>query len=140
MENKKAFSLKEVLVILVAMVLIATIAVIVALPIIKATVQETVREELSKMDDSDSDEVSEYTEKARESRDAANIRAAIAEVSAEGLSTGTNQSKTVQLTQDGDFEYVGDDIGGEPVSTFANAKSVTVHYDAGTGSITFTTG
>ena len=107
--NKKGFTLIEMLVV------IAIIAILVAIiiPIVSAA-----------------------TEKARESRDAANIRAAIAEVSAEGLSTGTNQEKTVTLTQTGSWEYEVDDIGGYPMSNFSGS-SVKVIYTASTGEISF---
>ena len=91
--------------------------------------------------DSENTPVRKYTsartEKANESRDAANIRAAISEVTVEGLSNNKNVSKTVELTQTGDFEYVVDDIGGEPVSTFANKTSITVTYNATSGEVTF---
>lgn len=108
--NKKGFTLIEMLVV------IAIIAILVAIiiPIVSAA-----------------------TEKARESADAANIRAAIAEVTANGLSNGTDQSKTVALTQNGSFEYEVDDIGGYGVDTFANKTSVTVNYDAEAGTVSF---
>lgn len=107
--NKKGFTLIEMLIV------IAIIAILVAIiiPVVSAA-----------------------TEKARESRDAANIRAAIAEVSAEGLSTGTNKSKTVTLTQNGAWEYEVDDIGGYPMSNFSG-ESVTVTYNAASGEISF---
>lgn len=107
--NKKGFTLIEMLVV------IAIIAILVAIiiPIVSAA-----------------------TEKARESRDAANIRAAIAEVSAEGLSTGKDQSKTVTLTQTGAWEYEVDDIGGYSMDKFTGT-SVKVNYVAASGEITF---
>lgn len=96
--NKKGFTLIEMLVV------IAIIAVLVAIiiPVISAA-----------------------TEKAKESSDAANIRAAIAQVSAEGLSKGKATAVTVKQTQKGSFDQAftsTDKIGGYSVSKFAGAK------------------
>lgn len=109
--NKKGFTLIEMLVV------IAIIAILVAIiiPVVTAA-----------------------TEKANESRDAANIRAAIAEVSAKGLSEGTNQSKEVTLKQTGKFDKAfktGDKIGEFDVSVFESKTSVTISYDATTGAV-----
>ena len=108
--NKKGFTLIEMLVV------IAIIAILVAIiiPVVSAA-----------------------TEKAKESRDAANIRAAIAEVTANGLSAGTNQEKVVSLEQTGEFKYEVEDIGGFEMSNFNNKTSVKVIYTASTGEVTF---
>ncbi len=104
--NKKGFTLIEMLVV------IAIIAVLVAIiiPVISAA-----------------------TEKAKESSDAANIRAGIAQVSAEGLSKDSAEKVEVVLTQSGDFDQAfktGDKIGGYPVSDFASKTKVTITWDA----------
>ena len=104
--NKKGFTLIEMLVV------IAIIAVLVAIiiPVISAA-----------------------TEKAKESSDAANIRSAIAQVSAEGLSNDSATTVEVVLTQSGSFDQAfeaGDKIGGYDVSTFASKSKVTVSWDA----------
>lgn len=111
--NKKGFTLIEMLVV------IAIIAILVAIiiPVVSAA-----------------------TERAAESRDAANIRAAIAEVSAEGLAENADKtSDTITLEQSGTFDYV-DDIGGKAASTFNGAKTVTVKFTASTGEVSFEIG
>ncbi len=108
--NKKGFTLIEMLVV------IAIIAILVAIiiPVVSAA-----------------------TEKAREASDAANIRAAIAEVTANGLSTGEDQEKTVTLTQTGAFDKNEDlkDIGGFALTNFNNKTSVKITYTASTGAV-----
>lgn len=109
--NKKGFTLIEMLVV------IAIIAILVAIiiPVVAAA-----------------------TEKAREAADAANIRAAIAEVTANGLSTSQDQSKTVTLTQKDNFDKNTDlkDIGGFALTNFNGKTSVTITYTASTGVVT----
>ncbi len=106
--NKKGFTLIEMLVV------IAIIAILVAIiiPVISAA-----------------------TEKAKESSDAANIRAAIAQVSAEGLSKDSATDVTVNLTQTGEFDQAfnkdKDKIGGYSVSKFKGSEvTVVVSWDA----------
>lgn len=104
--NKKGFTLIEMLVV------IAIIAILVAIiiPVISAA-----------------------TEKAKESADAANIRAAIAQVSAEGLSNDSATPVEVEITQSGSFDQAfesGDKIGGYDVSAFASKSKVVVSWDA----------
>ena len=83
--NKKGFTLIEMLVV------IAIIAVLVAIVI---------------------PVVGNSTEKAKEAKDAANVRSAIAEVTTSAL-TGTPAGKTVTLTQTGTIESTDlTDIGG----------------------------
>lgn len=103
--NKKGFTLIEMLVV------IAIIAILVAIVI---------------------PVVGNSTEKAKEAKDAANIRSAIAEVTTNAL-TGTAAEKTVTLSQKLAFDsFTGDeamtDIGGFPLSIFSGATSVKVNY------------
>lgn len=108
--NKKGFTLIEMLVV------IAIIAILVAIiiPVVSAA-----------------------TERATESRDAANIRAAIAQVSADGLATNTNKEATVVLKQtDKDFTYITDKIGSFDPSEFKGMAEVKVTFTASTGAIT----
>lgn len=103
--NKKGFTLIEMLVV------IAIIAILVAIVI---------------------PVVGNSTEKAKEAKDAANIRSAIAEVTTLALGGDTGATKTVTLSQTGSFDNLGTDateIGGYAISSFANAKTVTVSYD-----------
>ena len=100
--NKKGFTLIEMLVV------IAIIAILVAIVI---------------------PVVGNSTEKAKEAKDAANIRSAIAEVTTSALA-GTYEAKTVTLTQNGDFDTMTDemtDIGGFSLDNFAVA-SVEIEY------------
>ena len=113
--NKKGFTLIEMLVV------IAIIAILVAIVI---------------------PVVGNSTEKAKEAKDAANIRSAIATVTAKAL-TGNVEAVTVNLTQTGEFNSfnvtTGDgaavtttsemaNIGGFDLSIFAGQSSVTVNY------------
>lgn len=109
--NKKGFTLIEMLVV------IAIIAILVSIVI---------------------PVVGNSTEKAKEAKDAANIRAAITEATAKGLANGTSASVTVNLTQSGDFETLGTGakIANFEPSTFANKASVTITYTVATGEIT----
>ena len=105
--NKKGFTLAELLIV------VAIIAVLVAISIPVFTTQ---------------------LEKAREATDAANIRAAYAEVMTEALTNADNDaSQTVELkqTQNG-WQGDIDDIGGIDVSDLGvgKDKTVTVTYDA----------
>ena len=109
--NKKGFTLIEMLVV------IAIIAILVAIVI---------------------PVVGNSTEKAKEAKDAANIRSAIAEITTLALSGETDEEKTVTLSQDGAFEYLGEDadsIGGYKIDDFADAESVTVKYNEDTMSV-----
>ena len=115
--NKKGFTLIEMLVV------IAIIAILVAIVI---------------------PVVGNSTEKAKEAKDAANIRAAIAEVTTSAL-TGTATPKEVKLSQSGEFNsFTGadamTDIGGFPLSIFNGAKSVNVGYCDTCKSVTVTVG
>ena len=113
--NKKGFTLIEMLVV------IAIIAILVAIVI---------------------PVVGNSTEKAKEAKDAANIRSAIATVTAQAL-TGNATSVNVNLTQTGNFDSFNvttgegeaatttsdlTNIGGFDLSIFANQTSVTVTY------------
>lgn len=103
--NKKGFTLIEMLVV------IAIIAVLVSIVI---------------------PVVGNSTEKAKEAADAANIRAAIAEVTTKGLSGETVTPVVVNLKQSGNFDANEDlknsKIGGYDVSTFAGKSKVTVGW------------
>ena len=105
--NKKGFTLIEMLVV------IAIIAILVAIVIPTVT---------------------SATEKAKEAKDAANIRSAIAEVTTAALSGDPNASKTVALTQTGDFDQNADlttanNIGGLSLANFNNKSSVKISWD-----------
>ena len=94
--NKKGFTLIEMLVV------IAIIAVLVAIVI---------------------PVVGNSTEKAKEAKDAANVRSAIAEVTTSAL-TGTATGKTVELTQTGVIESTDlTDIGGFDNTIFVASGS-----------------
>ena len=98
--NKKGFTLIEMLVV------IAIIAVLVSIVI---------------------PVVGNSTEKAKEAADAANIRAAIAEVTTKALGDGTGSSKTVKMTQ-GATGFVSTDltsIGGLTSDQFNTIKACT---------------
>ena len=115
--NKKGFTLIEMLVV------IAIIAILVAIVI---------------------PVVGNSTEKAKEAKDAANIRSTIAEVTTQAL-TGTATPKDVALSQSGAFDsFTGadamTDIGGFPLSIFNGASSVTVGYCDTCKSVTVTVG
>ena len=102
--NKKGFTLIEMLVV------IAIIAVLVAIVI---------------------PVVGNSTEKAKEAKDAANIRSAIAEVTTQGLAGTYTTAETVNLTQSEAFTALGDDltdIGGFSKDIFAGQTSVSVGY------------
>lgn len=92
--NKKGFTLIEMLVV------VAIVAVLVAIVI---------------------PVVGNSTEAAKEAADAANIRAAISEVTTKALTGDATATKTVTLTQDGGFTENDDleNIGGFPLSLFA---------------------
>ena len=115
--NKKGFTLAELLVV------VAIIAVLVAIAIPIFTAQ---------------------LEKAREATDAANLRAAYAEVVTAGLTEDSvNYSKTVAATQKTagwqgtDYSSKGSaKIGG--MSVEATTTSWTVKYDATTSAVTIT--
>lgn len=110
--NKKGFTLIEMLVV------IAIIAVLVAIVI---------------------PVVGNSTEKAKEAADAANIRAAISEVTTKALMGETGASKSVELSQSGDFDsfIVGEgnsavnemaNIGGFALEHFNGKTEVVVSY------------
>ena len=107
--NKKGFTLIEMLVV------IAIIAVLVSIVI---------------------PVVGNSTEKAKEAKDAANIRSAIATVTTKALAGNAAATETVTLTQTGAFDSFKDNagnsemanIGGFPLSTFASKTSVTITY------------
>ena len=104
--NKKGFTLIEMLVV------IAIIAILVAIVI---------------------PVVGNSTEKAKEAKDAANIRSAIAEVTTQALSGNVSFVKSVPLSQTGDFDTMeGEltDIGGYAIGCFADVEVVEVSYDA----------
>ena len=104
--NKKGFTLIEMLVV------IAIIAILVAIVI---------------------PVVGNSTEKAKEAKDAANIRSAIAEVTTAALSGTYTGPKTVTLSQSDAFDTMPDDmkeIGGYDIDDFANVSSVEVSFDA----------
>ena len=111
--NKKGFTLIEMLVV------IAIIAILVSIVV---------------------PTVSAATEKAKEAKDAANIRSAIAEVTAKALSGNTSASETVKLTQTGAFDKNTDlkDIGGFALDQFASKTQVVVTWDDATGEIVLT--
>lgn len=100
--NKKGFTLIEMLVV------IAIIAVLVSIVI---------------------PVVGNSTEKAKEAKDAANIRSAIAEVTTKALAGETGATKPVDLTNDGGFTTLSEmaDIGGFPKTMF-DGSDVTVAY------------
>lgn len=115
--NKKGFTLAELLVV------VAIIAVLVAISIPIFTSQ---------------------LEKAREATDAANLRAAYAEVMVAGLTDDTaNQSKSVVLTQtqDGWQDTSITDIGGIKTATddvlkaVGKGQTIKVTYDADKGAV-----
>lgn len=112
--NKKGFTLIEMLVV------IAIIAILVSIVI---------------------PVVGDSTEKAREARDAANIRAAITEVTAEGVSTGDDATTTVKLTQKGNFDKITEmtDIGGIALTEFASKTEVTIKYTYSNGTVSVVT-
>ena len=104
--NKKGFTLIEMLVV------IAIIAILVAIVI---------------------PVVGNSTEKAKEAKDAANIRSAIAEVTTAALSGTYTGPKTVTMTQNGAFDTMASDlteIGGYAISDFSGVSSVEVSFDA----------
>ena len=104
--NKKGFTLIEMLVV------IAIIAILVAIVI---------------------PVVGNSTEKAKEAKDAANIRSAIAEVTTQALSGNTTFSKEVTLSQTEAFDTMEDDltdIGGYDVADFEDVEKVEVAYNA----------
>ena len=100
--NKKGFTLIEMLVV------IAIIAILVAIVI---------------------PVVGNSTEKAKEAKDAANIRAAIAEVTTKALGGTANPTKVVDVTNDGGFTTMTDmaNVGGFDTSIF-KGEDVTVSY------------
>lgn len=111
--NKKGFTLIEMLVV------IAIIAILVAIVI---------------------PVVGNSTEKAKEAKDAANIRSAIAEVTTRALGGETTATKSVNLTHSGDLETTEiTDIGGFAKSCFANNaagnKVIQVSYCATCNSV-----
>ena len=104
--NKKGFTLIEMLVV------IAIIAILVAIVI---------------------PVVGNSTEKAKEASDAANIRAAIAQVTTQALSGDeTDANKvTVEMSQDGEFEHNADltNISGYDLSNFEE-DTIVISWDA----------
>ena len=108
--NKKGFTLIEMLVV------IAIIAVLVSIVI---------------------PVVGNSTEKAKEAKDAANIRSAIAEITTAALTGEGATTKTVALTQTGEFNQNAEltqagQIGGMALSNFASKTSVTLTWNATT--------
>ena len=101
--NKKGFTLIEML----AVIAIIAVLVAIVIPV-----------------------VGNATEKAKEAADAANIRAAIAEVTTAGLANEGETSKTVDLKQSDNFDTNTDltDIGGFPLAAFNNKESVTIAF------------
>lgn len=115
--NKKGFTLAELLVV------VAIIAVLVAIAIPIFTSQ---------------------LEKAREATDAANLRAAYAEVVSDQLTNGTTTPKTVVLTQktkgwqDTTITKIGDiTIAGTDLANVDSGKSVSVGFDSDNNKVTF---
>ena len=109
--NKKGFTLIEMLVV------IAIIAILVA--IVVPTVTNS-------------------TEKAKETADAANIRSIVSELTITGMTAGTDQSQTYNMTQTQTFSASGiTEIAGEPIATFEGKASVTITYTAATGVVSF---
>lgn len=114
--NKKGFTLIEMLVV------IAIIAVLVSIVI---------------------PVVGNATEKAKEAADAANIRAAIAEITTAALTGEGVLTKDVALTQDGAFDSNDDlttagQIGGIALAKFADKDTVTLTWNATTKEIDVT--
>lgn len=116
--NKKGFTLAELLVV----VAIIAVLVAIAIPIF-----------------------SSQLEKAREATDAANIRAAYAEVVSDQLTDGKTTLKPVVLTQtqkgwqDTTITKIGDtEIAGTALENVAAGKTVTVGFDSAEGKATFT--
>ena len=120
--NKKGFTLIEMLVV------IAIIAILVAIVI---------------------PVVGNSTEKAKEAKDAANIRSAIAEVTTAALAGDTDYTRTVTLTQTGAFDsfIAGEgenatndlsEIGGYAIAGFEDADTVTVSFSTETNQIVVT--
>ena len=111
--NKKGFTLIEMLVV------IAIIAILVSIVI---------------------PVVGDSTERAREARDAANIRAKVTELTAAGVASGTNQSDSVALEQTvSGWAYVDEICGKATTGTGAvpSSDSVTITYTASSGQISF---
>ena len=105
--NKKGFTLIEMLVV------IAVIAVLVSIVIPTVT---------------------SATEKAKLAADAANIRAAVAEVTTDALANGgTVQDRTVNLKSKGDFTVLGDDFTGIAGFTKAEITSIAQAAAGATG-------
>ena len=113
--NKKGFTLIEMLVV------VAIIAVLVAIVI---------------------PTVGNSTESAKEAKDAANIRAAISEVTTKALLGTTSATEEVTLSQTGDIDKNADltDIGGFDKSIFSGASKVTVGYCPTCNGVTITVG
>ena len=107
--NKKGFTLIEMLVV------IAIIAILVAIVI---------------------PGVGNSTEKAKEAADAANIRAAIAEVTTKALSGDETAVVTVEMSQSDEFEHNEDltNISGYALSNF-ETDTVEISWDADNDSI-----
>ena len=111
MRNKKGFTLIEMLVV------IAIIAILVA--IIVPT-------------------VSTATEKAKEATDAANIRTAVAEVEVQGLTSNSDQTKTVAMKQTDGFSTLGTGAticGIDATNNAFKSASIEVKYIASTGKV-----
>lgn len=106
--NKKGFTLIEMLVV------IAIIAILVSIII---------------------PVVGDSTEKAREAKDASNIRAAITEVTAAGLAGKGDVTKSVTLTQTGNWEHV-DDVAGIAKASIPTTSPLNVTYHFNTGKVT----
>lgn len=103
--NKKGFTLIEMLVV------IAIIAILVSIVI---------------------PVVGDSTAKAKASKDAANIRAAITEVTAKGVAEGVNTEKTVKLTCGGTWTGVTE-VAGIPKASLPTGDEVKITYNYSTG-------
>ena len=113
--NKKGFTLIEMLVV------IAIIAILVSIII---------------------PVVSDSTEKARESADAANIRAAITTATTKGIATGTAGTETtvvekVKITQTSTWDHVKEIGGKAPLPTWTKGTEATITYTIADGTIAF---
>lgn len=77
-------------------------------------------------------------EKAREATDAANLRAAYAEVMTQAVSGETVTPKAVTITQQTEgWAYVTDKVGDIAINTIPSKGTVTVDFDKTNNTVTF---